>query len=169
MDNFDLKKYLAEGKLLKEDMSLEFYDGDVELITDSGDYNAEIEDNGKVSFSVVYEDEDDREGMEFDEYNWKDLLGSKHAFVEIASKIPTEVEAIDDYVMITVDLEDLKTLSENKLKDNQELAEDYSKGNELEVVDTDNRDSQHTVLHLSNGDYVEVNVVDLYQNMKDNQ
>ena len=50
----------------------------------------------------------------------------------------------------------------------QRLAEDY-KGNELEVVDTDNRDSQYTVLHLSNNDYVEVNVVDLYQNMKDNQ
>ena len=118
MDNFDLKKYLAEGRLLKEGMSLEFYDGDVELIADSGDYVAEIEDNGKVSFSVVYEDEDDREGMEFDEDNWKDLLGSNHAFVEIASKIPTEVEALDDYVMITVDLEDLKgiaSLAEGRL------------------------------------------------------
>ena len=118
MNNFDLKKYLAENKLLKEGMSLEFYDGDVELIADSGDYVAEIEDNGKVSFSVVYEEEDDREGMEFDEDNWKDLLGSKHAFVEIASKIPTEVEAIDDYVMITVNLEDLKgivSLAEGKL------------------------------------------------------
>ena len=67
------------------------------------------------------------------------------------------------------ELAGIKTLSGNKLKDNQELAEDYSKGNELEVVDTDNRDSQYTVLHLSNNDYVEVNVVDLYQNMKDNQ
>ena len=67
------------------------------------------------------------------------------------------------------ELAGIKNLSGNKLKDNQGLAEDYSKGNELEVVDTDNRDSQYTVLHLSNGDYVEVNVVDLYQNMKDNQ
>ena len=67
------------------------------------------------------------------------------------------------------ELAGIKTLSGNKLKDNQGLAEDYSKGNELEVVDTDNRDSQYTVLHLSNGDYVEVNVVDLYQNMKYNQ
>jgi hypothetical protein len=67
------------------------------------------------------------------------------------------------------ELAGIKTLSGNKLKDNQGLAEDYSEGNELEVVDTDNRDSQYTVLHLSNGDYVEVNVVELYQNMKDNQ
>jgi hypothetical protein len=91
-------------------MSLEFYDGDVELITDSGDYNAEIEDNGKVSFSVVYDDEDDRDGMEFDEDNWKYILGPNHAFVEIANQIPTKVEAVADYVMITVDLEDLKNL-----------------------------------------------------------
>jgi hypothetical protein len=49
------------------------------------------------------------------------------------------------------------------------LSEDYSEGNELEVVDTYNKDPQYTVLHLSNGDYVVVNVVDLYQNMKYNQ
>jgi hypothetical protein len=109
MNNFDLKKYLAEGKLLKENLNLDIDDDYVELTANSGDYSAFVED-GKVSFSVVYEDEDDRDGMEFDEDNWKDILGPNHAFVEIASKIPTEVEAIDDYVMITVDLEDLKEL-----------------------------------------------------------
>jgi hypothetical protein len=113
MDNFDLKKYLAEGKLFKENLNLSIDDDMVELSADSGDYDAFIED-GKVSFSVVYEDEDDRDGMEFDEDNWKDILGSNHAFVEIASKIPTEVEAIDDYVMITVDIEDLKGISDIK-------------------------------------------------------
>ena len=110
MDNFDLRKYLAEGKLLKEDLNLDIDDDMVELIADSGNYTAFIED-GKVEFSVVYEDEDDRDGMEFDEDNWKDILGPNHAFVEIASKIPTEVEAIDDYVMIKVDVEDLKGIS----------------------------------------------------------
>jgi hypothetical protein len=109
MDNFDLKKYLAEGRLLKENLNLDIDDDYVELTANSGDYSAFVED-GKVSFSVIYEDEDDRDGMEFDEDNWKDILGPNHAFVEIASKIPTEVEAIDDYVMITVDLEDLKEL-----------------------------------------------------------
>jgi hypothetical protein len=110
MNNFDLKKYLAEGKLLKENLNLDIDDDYVELTANSGDYSAFVED-GKVSFSVVYEDEDDRDGMEFDEDNWKDILGPNHAFVEIASKIPTEVEAIDDYVMITVDIEDLKGIS----------------------------------------------------------
>jgi len=110
MDNFDLKKYLAEGRILKEAINLDIEDGIVYLDGDSGEYEGEIEDNGKVSFSVVYEDEDDRDGMEFDEDNWKDILGPNHAFVEIASKIPTEVEALDDYIMITVDFEDLKNL-----------------------------------------------------------
>jgi hypothetical protein len=112
MDNFNLKKYLAEGKLFKENMKLSIYDDvDVELVADSGDYSGEIE-NGKVSFSVVYDDEDDRNGMEFDEDNWKDILGPDHAFVQIVNQIPTEVEALDDYVMITVDLEDLKSITQ---------------------------------------------------------
>ena len=111
MRNFDLKKYLAEGRLFEENMSLDIMDDDfVELEANSGNYVGEIED-GKISFSVMYENEDDRDGMEFNEDNWKDILGPNHAFVEIASKIPTEVEAIDDYVMITVDLEDLKKLA----------------------------------------------------------
>ena len=114
MNNFDLRKYLTEGRLLKEEMELSIYDDiDVELVADSGDYFGEIE-NGKVSFSVVYEDEDDRDGMEFDEDNWKDILGDNHAFVQISNQIPTEVEALDDYVMITVNLEDLKKIATSK-------------------------------------------------------
>ena len=118
MDNFDLRKYLAENKLLKEEMSLEIDDDFIELTADSGTYDAYIEDNGTVDFSVTYEDEDDRDGEEFDEDNWKDILGPNHAFVKISNQIPTKVEAVDDYVMITVDVEDLKgisNLSENKL------------------------------------------------------
>ena len=101
----DWDKDLAEGKLLKEGMSLEFYDGDVELNADSGDYIGEIEDDGTVSFSVVYDDE-----TEFDDSTWKSILGKEHAFVQISEKIPTKVEAAGDYVMITVDLKDLKKL-----------------------------------------------------------
>ena len=42
-------------------------------------------------------------------------------------------------------------------------------GKELDVIETDNRDSKYTILRLSNGDYVEVNVIELYQNLIDNQ
>ena len=101
---------LSEGKLLKEGMSLKFYDKDVELNADSGDYIAFIEDDGTVSFSVIDEDVQDEYEDGFDEDNWKDYLGPKHAFVQISNQIPTKVEADRDYVMITVDLEDLKNL-----------------------------------------------------------
>jgi hypothetical protein len=101
----------------KEEMSLEIDDDFIELTADSGTYDAYIKDDGTVDFSVTYEDEDDRDGEEFDEDNWKDILGPNHAFVKISNQIPTKVEAIDDYVMITVDVEDLKgiaNLSENR-------------------------------------------------------
>ena len=101
MDNFDLRKYLAEGKLY-EAINLDIEDDIVYLSGDSGEYEGEIED-GKVDFSVVYDD-----GTKFDEWNWKDILGRKHAFVQLSKKIPTKVEAAGDYVMITVDFDDLK-------------------------------------------------------------
>ena len=110
--------FLNENKILKEEMSLEIDDDFIELTADSGTYDAYIEDDGTVDFSVTYEDEEDRDYMEFDEDNWKDILGPNHAFVKISNQIPTKVEAVDDYVMVTVDVEDLKgiaNLSENKL------------------------------------------------------
>ena len=108
----DLEKLsLAEGKLLKENMSLEVDDDYIELSADSGDYDGDLNDDGTVDFSVVgYEEEREDGEIDFDEDNWKDILGPKHAFVQISNKIPTKVEAIADYVMITVDLEDLKNL-----------------------------------------------------------
>jgi len=103
MENFDLRKYLSENKLLKEDISLEVDDDFIELSTDSGEYDGDLNDDGTVDFSVVYDD-----GTEFDDSTWKSILGPKHAFVQISNQIPTKVEAAGDYVMITVDLEDLK-------------------------------------------------------------
>ncbi len=105
MENFDLKKYLAKGKLLKENMNLEIDDDYIELTADSGEYNGNLNDDGTVDFSIFYDD-----GTEFEDSTWKYILGPKHAFVQISEKIPTKVEALGDYVMITVDLEDLKKL-----------------------------------------------------------
>ena len=103
--SWKLKRDLAEGKLLKENMSLEVDDDFIELSADSGEYSGDLNDDGTVDFSVVYDD-----GTEFDDSTWKSILGPKHAFVKISKKIPTKVEAAGDYVMITVDLEDLKNL-----------------------------------------------------------
>jgi hypothetical protein len=116
MKDFNLKKYLAENKLLKEYLDLEIDEDQVTINSFSGEYSGFIEDDGTVDFSVVYDD-----GTEFDEDNWKGILGPKHAFVKISNQIPTEVEALGDYVMITVDLEDLEAISEIKPKPNDSL------------------------------------------------
>jgi len=154
MKDFDLRKYLAKNKLIKEEMSLEIDDDFIELTADSGTYDAYIKDDGTVDFSVTYEDEDDRDGEEFDEDNWKDILGPNHAFVEISNQIPTKVEAVDDYVMITVDVEDLKgiaDLSENKLiKENISSHKDEAK-RFLEKFINDNEDKFEFIPDLETG------------------
>jgi hypothetical protein len=77
-------------------------DDDMIFITsDRGEYDGFIEENGTVSFSVIYENKS------FNEDNWKDLLKPSHAFVKIIDEIGGDVEAIDDYVMITVEVDKL--------------------------------------------------------------
>ena len=115
-DNFDASKWLVENKITTQSrlnenkisgVDVEVDDDMVTLSGDSGDYDGFIEDNGTVSFSVIYEDEDDRDGMEFDDENWKGILGDDHVFVKIANAINTDVEALGDYVQITVKASDL--------------------------------------------------------------
>ena len=102
-NSFNLKQFLAEGKMLKEIFNIQIKDDYVEMSADSGDYSGFIEDDGTVSFSVVDEEED------FTEDNWKDILGPNHAFVKIIDSIGGEVEALGDYVQITVDANKLKS------------------------------------------------------------
>ena len=114
--------FLNKSKLLKKYLDLEIDGDQVTINASSGEYSGFIEDDGTVDFSVTgYEEEREDGEIDFDEDNWKDILGPNHAFVEIASKIPTEVEAIDDYVMITVDLEDLKGISDIKDTEDDDL------------------------------------------------
>ena len=106
--------FLNENKLLKEYLDLEIDEDQVTINSYSGEYSGFIEDDGTVDFSVTgYEEEREDGEIDFDEDNWKDILGPKHTFVKISNQIPTtKVEAAGDYVMITVDLEDLKAISD---------------------------------------------------------
>lgn len=95
----------AEG-VFPKDIKVDIDEDEVNISSSSGDYSGFIEDDGKVSFSVTYdEDEFEEEGYPdgFDDDNWKDILGPKHAFVKIINSIGGDVEALDDYVMITID------------------------------------------------------------------
>jgi hypothetical protein len=75
---------LSEGKLY-EAINLDIEDDIAILSGDSGEYEGEIED-GKVSFSVIYDDLDYRISDQYDENNIEDFLGKGHAFVELAKK-----------------------------------------------------------------------------------
>ena len=87
------------------------YDNQIEISDDGGEYSGFIEDNGTVSFSVYYDDMEDIEnkfGPEgISEDNWKDVLGSNHAFVKIINNIGGDVEAAGDSVEITVNTDKL--------------------------------------------------------------
>jgi hypothetical protein len=96
-------------------------DNDGEQITlsgDSGDYDGFIEDDGTVSFTVTNDEED------FNDQNWKDILGNDHVFVKVANAIDTKVEALGDYVMITVKASDLTSMNESKL--NEDLTDEIA-------------------------------------------
>jgi hypothetical protein len=96
-------------------------DNDGEQITlsgDSGDYDGFIEDDGTVSFTVTNDEED------FNNQNWKDILGNDHVFVKVANAIDTKVEALGDYVMITVKASDLTSMNESKL--NEDLTDEIA-------------------------------------------
>jgi len=102
MNNFDLKKYLAEGRL-HETINLDIEDDMAYLSGDSGEYEGEIED-GEVSFSVIYDDLDDRISDQYDENNIEDFLGKGHAFIELAKKYDHKWNIEPDLVGITIQL-----------------------------------------------------------------
>jgi hypothetical protein len=111
-------------KTIKEGLEVKKYDDEIEISADSGDYSGFIEDDGTVSFSVIHDGED------FNDNNWKDILGTDHAFVKIIDSIGGKVEAIDDYVQITVDTN--KLLGSNL---NEELDVNFEENNETKFED----------------------------------
>ncbi len=121
-DNFNAKQWLVENKITFqsrlnenkiEGVNVEVDDNMVTLSGDSGDYDGFIEDDGTVSFSITYDDMDE----EFNESNWKDILSDNHVFVKVANAIDNRVEALDDYVQITVKASDLTSINESRLNE----------------------------------------------------
>ena len=95
-------KSLAEGKLY-EAINLDIEDDIAILSGDSGEYEGEIED-GKASFSVIYDDLDYRISDQYNENNIEDFLGKGHAFVELAKKYDHKWGIERDLVGITIKL-----------------------------------------------------------------
>tara|TARA_R110000744_G_scaffold76876_1_gene152115 strand:- start:77 stop:655 length:579 start_codon:yes stop_codon:yes gene_type:complete len=126
MDNFDFKKYLAEGKLLKEeegfngnksnklpkDLSVKVVGDSLSVLWNGRDIiTSPIDNEGNVSFSEVYSKDDLEENgypEGFNDSNWKDILGKNHHFVEIINNIGGDVEALDNRITIIVNASSLK-------------------------------------------------------------
>ena len=80
-------------------------DGVVLMSGNSGDYTGFIK-NGNVSFSVIYDD------VELDNDNWEEVLGDDHLFVKLFNYMTQQrkkidVEAFEDYVMLSMGVDDL--------------------------------------------------------------
>ena len=93
---------LAESRLY-EAINLDIEDDIAILSGDSGEYEGEIED-GKTSFSIIYDDLDYRISDQYNENNIEDFLGKGHAFVELAKKYDHNWDIERDLVGITIKL-----------------------------------------------------------------
>tara|TARA_Y100001973_G_scaffold62815_1_gene92091 strand:+ start:556 stop:2145 length:1590 start_codon:yes stop_codon:yes gene_type:complete len=91
------------GYRRNEAINLNVQDDIAILSGDSGEYQGEIED-GKVSFSVIYDDLDTRITDQYDESNIEEFLGRNHAFVELSKKYDHSWDIEPDLVGITINL-----------------------------------------------------------------
>jgi hypothetical protein len=107
------KKTTKSKRSVKENESSAYitidpkFPNEVELYADSGDYAGEIEKNGKVTFTLIF-DEGDSEGTYM---NSEDIFDD-HApsvFKKIV-KAGGDFDAGDDYVEVTTTLDNLKKL-----------------------------------------------------------
>ena len=99
----DFGDVFRKAKYFNEAINLDIQDDIAILSGDSGKYEGEIED-GKVSFSVIYDDLDTRITDQYDESNIEEFLGKNHAFVELSKKYNHTWDIEPDLVGITIKL-----------------------------------------------------------------
>ena len=148
MDNFNLKKYLAEGKLLKESSISKLKD--------------KVKDMSKEDFITLVKKVGDLD-------KWKNA--SKGKFddgtpIRPFSNASDRIEVIDNNFE-EKDAEKYLEESMDNHPGSQNIDPEY-RDTELDVVGTDNRDISTTRLNLSGGNYIEVNPVELMGNAIEN-
>ena len=99
----DFGDVFRKAKYFNEAINLDIQDDIAILSGNSGEYQGEIED-GKVSFSVIYDDLDTRITDQYDESNIEEFLGKNHAFVELSKKYNHTWDIEPDLVGITIKL-----------------------------------------------------------------
>jgi hypothetical protein len=223
MKDFDLRKYLAEGRLLKEEIMVDttvMVDPNNTLMSNAPDeeidyIKANITNVHKMSVEDFQERYDEYFNRFYGEGDPLDLQ-IKALQIHIDKGVLTREEAIEALAMLqgqdVEEFEDMfldvnKILSDGgydeiddekllikvqnhpefnsnidakelnflvmKIEDEEGGNIDFSEGKLLKeekrsVVDYDNRDDRTTELFLDNGDSVEVDVIELYDNLKEN-
>jgi len=102
-----LNEYKVNNPYKYPDATLVIYDdGETLLDADSGEYYSDPSDDGKVSYTLIlnndigdFMSEDDA----FEEY-------APEVFKVIRDKANGKIEALDDYVMVTANIDDLKKI-----------------------------------------------------------
>ena len=87
---------------------------------DSGEYTGYVDD-GVVSFSVSYEDREDKIDDFYNESNIDEFLGKDHAFMELAKKYNHKWNIGPDYVEIEIDFKNLSEFQNLKEDRKEEL------------------------------------------------
>jgi len=87
---------------------------------DSGEYTGYVDD-GVVSFSVSYEDREDKIDDFYNESNIDEFLGKDHAFMELAKKYNHKWNIGPDYVEIEIDFKNLSEFQNLKEDKKEEL------------------------------------------------
>mgnify|MGYP001129260288 CR=1 FL=1 len=110
-EGFDLRKYISENRLLKEDDSAYIeldpnFSDQVVLKSDSGEYGAFIHDDDSVSFTLTFDDGGEKVYMDEEEI-WDDFAPEVFKYIRGKSN-DSKWEAGSDYVMITTNIHDLR-------------------------------------------------------------
>jgi len=92
------------GIKINENIIVNKNNNQIEIKGDSGSYVSFIEDDGTVTFSVYYDNDND---FELNDDNWKDILGQDHVFTQLYNLVGGNVEALGDYISITLKSDDI--------------------------------------------------------------
>ena len=171
MDNFDLRKYLAENKLLKEE-EFKLYTTNVEYDTGEDGYmyqlvDAETGEENEIGFDQLHFDRDDnllKLGVDFNDYeqtSYQEEEVSKEEALKIYSELLSENKLLKEEIMVdtTVMVDPNNTLMSNA--SDEEI--DYIKANitnvpKMSVEDFQERYDEYFDRFYSEGDPLDLQI-----------
>ena len=96
MDNFDLRKYLAEGKLLKEEISVTFSDGNEYDIPDF--WNDVVKELNQLGYDIEVDDVNNVYHVSKDKNYLALIDGRKKEFVDLKNKKTNTWQGVSQFI-----------------------------------------------------------------------